>query len=208
MSNDTTPAIDTTIRVTPRIRELLPLLEPGSPMLPSEAAELARLTRLLLARPIPDQTVNAGKIVRHVIDGYPREPGAYRSWWVACEDPDTGEWVTWECCVMDDGEHPGKLAYNAGAYFFSTDRTSNKDRALRSLARRAGIPVATVNMDADETISRLLDWPYRLKYKDASGLVARAGLQPGTEKGSGTARLTARETAGRVRYDLREQGKR
>jgi hypothetical protein len=195
--------------VTPRIRELLTLLaDPHAPMLPGERAELAGLVRLLLARPIPDQTVNAGYIVQHVIDGYPREPGAYRSWLVACEDPATGEWVTWECYVMDDGEHPGRLAYGAGHYFYSSDPAINKHRALRDLARRAGVPVATVSMDTDETLSRLTDWPYDLNYKEADDLIAGADAQPGREVGHGTARLTRREDSSSVRYDLREQPKR
>jgi hypothetical protein len=102
---------------------------------------LVRDVRVLLARPIPNVTRKGGKIVRAVIDGKPRVPGYYKSWWVACED-DT-EWVTWECYVMDDVDDAPRLAYNAGEYFYSPDQVVNKRRALRDLARRAGITDAS-----------------------------------------------------------------
>jgi hypothetical protein len=208
--NDTeyAPAADTTARVTPRIRELARALlaDPLTEQLPY-TRELAELVGVLLARPITDQTVNAGKIVRHVIDGKPAEPGYLRSWWVAAEDPETGEWVTWEACALEGGM-AGQIGYNGGDYFSSPDAASNKRRALRSLARRAGVPVAPVNMDEDEAISQLTSQygPYRLAYKAADALMVRAAQREGLEVADGPAGLTARKHgSSALRYDLRER---
>lgn len=197
---DGTQAVDTA-----RIRELLsqPVHEG---ITPDAAVELAGLVRHLLARPIPNVTRNGGKIVRAVIDGKPREPGAYKTWWVACEDDE--EWVTWECYVMDDGDNPGHLAYNGGDYFFGPDQKRNKRRALRSLASRAGVPVATLRMDTDDAYAALCDkyGLYRLDAKTADRLITRALAAPGTEVKSKGAALTA--TLPRVgeyyRFDLRD----
>lgn len=207
--NDTeyAPAADTTVRVTPRIRELAGrLIASGRDS--AEIRELAGLAGVLLARPIPGETVNAGKVVRHVIDGSPASPGLLKSWHVACESTDEpGTWVTWEACALD-GSQAGRLGYNAGHYFTSTDAASNKRRALRDLARRAGVPVAPVNMDEDETISQLTDryGPYRLEYKAACALITRAVQREGLEVADGPAGLTAyKHGSSALRYDLRER---
>jgi hypothetical protein len=203
------PAVDTTIRHLPHVRELLLLhIEAHTDLMPEAAVALAGHVRAMLARPIPGETMNAGKIVRHVIDGPPAEPGYLKSWWVAAEDPDTGEWVTWQACALE-GELSGRIGYNGGDYFNHPDPAVNKRRALRSLSRRAGVPVATVNMDADEAFSQLLSrsGPH-LEYKKALALMKRADTQPGKEVGSGTARLTRREHTSAARYDLREVPKR
>jgi hypothetical protein len=91
----------------------------------------ARSTQALLARPIPEVTRNAGHTVRAVMP-------AGDHWYVAAEDDSRSQWVTWACTAWDDD---GQLVFDAGNYFFSADRDRNRQRAMRDLARRAGIKV-------------------------------------------------------------------
>ena len=158
--NDTeyAPAVDTTVRVTPRIRELIGrMIASGRDS--ADIRELAELTGVLLARPIVDETVNAGYVVRHVIDGSPASPGLLKTWWVACESTDEpGSWVTWEACALD-GSQAGRLGYNAGHYFQSPTRACrdglNRRRALADLAKRAGALPDIARLAADEMDSDL-----------------------------------------------------
>lgn len=216
MTNDTptyAPAVDTTARRTPRIRKLLAelagVLNAGDNLNVWEdgVAELITLTREMLARPIPGETVNVGYVIRHVIDGHPAEPGLLRSWWVAGERED-GAWVTWEAAALD-GSMSGSIGYNAGDYFGNDDPAVNRRRALRSLAERAGVPVATERMDASEAFSQLMSRyrPYQLRYDDADALLIRASQHLRQEVRGGKAGLTAYLASdGTMRYDLREVG--
>ena len=123
---------------TGRISKLLELqADATAPMLPSERTGLASLVSTLLARPIPDVTVNVGYIVRAVLPGGRKENGLLETWWVAAEN-DTGDWVTWEAMALD-GEFAGRLGYNAGRYFTDPDApAANQRGALADLAVRAG----------------------------------------------------------------------
>ena len=95
-----------------------------------------------MAPPVPGITVNAGYVIRAVLPGHPAGNGLLESWWVAAERGKPGdedhEWVTWEAYALD-GDQAGRLAYNAGHYFYSGAPAANKQDALLDLARRAGI---------------------------------------------------------------------
>jgi hypothetical protein len=87
-----------------------------------------------MAPPVPGITVNAGYTVRDVIYANPAGGGLLESWWVAAEDPERGEWVTW-VAYAQDGSHAGQLAYTWGHY----DGLTSHAAALQDLAIRAGI---------------------------------------------------------------------
>jgi hypothetical protein len=130
-----------------------------------DIAELTALVNGLLCRPVPNVTRNTGKVVRAVIDGPPRERGSLKGWWVACEDPETGDWCTW-ACYAQDGSMTGRLSYDAGHYFTSPDRAENKRRALADLAVRAGLMRGVAVRIADEVV-RWQTPPYSLLTNEA-----------------------------------------
>jgi hypothetical protein len=105
-----------------------------------------------MAPPAPDVSRNAGYTIRAVLPGHPAMAGLLESWWVAAEDAERSQWVTWEAYRMD-GSQEGRLAYNAGTYFHGPDQSDNKRRALADLAIRAGAMRAMAERIAGEMIS-------------------------------------------------------
>jgi hypothetical protein len=84
--------------------------------------------------------------------GSPASPGLRESWWVACEDPERGEWVTW-ACYGRDSHGCGGLSYDAGDYFAHGDPAANRRGALASLADRAGASEGVAELIAARVIS-------------------------------------------------------
>ena len=114
-------------------------------------AAAVRATRTM-ASPAPDVTQNAGYTVRAVMPGHPAGNGLLESWYVAAEN-DNGSWVTWEAHALD-GNQAGRLAYNAGHYFTSTDAALNRRHALADLAVRAGTMADMAERIANTIVNR------------------------------------------------------
>jgi hypothetical protein len=90
------------------------------------------------APPRPDVTSNQGYTIRAVLPGSPATPGLLHSWYVAAQQDDGRQWVTWMAFRLD-GSTDGQLGYTAGHYFYEPDAAENQRLALGDLAVRAGL---------------------------------------------------------------------
>jgi hypothetical protein len=96
-----------------------------------------------MAPPVPGVTVNAGHVVRAVITAGGRDT----AWFVAAEDTERGQWVTWRAETFPSGDRAGQLAYSGGHYFWASDA---RQQALANLADRAGLLPAIAPLIAAE----------------------------------------------------------
>ena len=118
------------------------------------AAEADRAARTM-APPMPGVTRHNDYIVRAVIYRNPKVPGLLEAWWVAGEDVMTGHWVTWNAYAGDPaGSQAGRLSYDAGHYFGSTDAALNRKQALADLAERAGTMADMAERIASTIVNR------------------------------------------------------
>lgn len=115
--------------------QLAPLPDGEAEAMAAQAEAAART----MAPPVPGVTRNGSHVVRAVIYAHPHQDGLLESWFVAAEDPERGEWVTWNA-YRRDGSQAGTLSYDAGHYFAHPAGSKvNRRDALADLAVRAGL---------------------------------------------------------------------
>jgi hypothetical protein len=126
-----------------RYREAEQDAKPSADEMAAEAERAART----MAPPVPGVTRNAGHVIRAVITASGRDT----AWFVAAEDPERGQWVTWRAEMFRSGERAGQLACSAGNYFRTPDA---RQRALADLAVRAGVMPGIGLRIADDILCR------------------------------------------------------